>query len=257
MTVVASLNSTAAATMTRAIIGGVVMLGIILLGASLFHERYHVTKKMFYGALAASVVAVTSLLATFSLNLLNTSTTGILERRTARYYVSVCDEQLRFVSSNSLTKRVGGPRQYIYNDRMVMQSVFADERDDASLGGMIRSLGGSISTDVILIPINMIEATPQLETFEKESPLGRQYVEFSPRTGCGASEGALTVFVYKYDENKNQYTQYHVKDPASYVFSTNADEKQDCIVLLYGKSTTLTDQTCSGYPQQYQLGGEI
>ena len=256
----ASVNESTSTVMTRAVFGGALMIVAIVVGASQLHHRFHVTKKLFFTMLCTVIVAVTAVLVALTASILSASPSGVLERRTAQLSVSVCGQQLEFESNNVLSRRVGGPRLYEYQGEIVAQSVMVDERDDASLGGFVKSAGGSIAAGSLTLPTGAVKQTPALKEFTHVSPNSLSYLELSGQGECAASRAVLNVYAYRYLPAKKTFVQYRVLRPETYVFFSNskgANEKGDCVVIEYAASAGITSKTCSGYPETYELGGDL
>lgn len=252
------MNASTTAAMTRSILGGAVMVVLILVVATFFHDRYHVTKKIFYTLLSTVIIAVSVLMFALALNTFGSSTTGLLERRTAELSVSVCGQQLEFQNNSVLSQRVGGTRLYIHNNQIVAQSVITNELTDASLGALAQSLGGSITASSLLLPRSAVQSTPALATYFKESPSGAPYLELTSTSECSSGPATLNTFIYRYMPLKNTFVQYHVLRPESYVFTANErGQKGDCVVIEFAKAAAITSTTCAGYPASFELGGDL
>ena len=253
----ASVNQTASSAMIRALFGGVFMVAFVLCAAVYLHDRYHITKKLFFMTLAGIIVSVSIVMSALAVNTFASSTTGVLERRTADISLSVCGKEVGFKSSNPLSARFGGTRQYIADNRIVMQSVMADERVDASLGGLMSALGGSISAASLALPAQNITDNAQLSAFIKTSPSGQDYFELTSTAGCGDQPAILNTYVYKYSLSGGAYTQYRLTRPETYIFSVQDSEHGDCVVLEYGPPAAITAASCAGRPADYKLGGDL
>lgn len=256
---VASFASDVADYSVRVLIGCFIALFVIIMVASLIHHRFHFTKKAFFTLIAAISVSTAVALFISHLALLASTENFGLERRTARIRFDVCGQQVPVYSNQALVKSLGNGRQIVMEEgRLIYLGYTVDPVQDASLGAFFRAMGAGINSSTMTLPYstsakNDVSDAASLAQFERTNPLGEPYLELKNGEACNLSPSMINVFVYRYSEADQMYYQERVSLPDQLVLSAQPENREDCIVVIYGDPLQTTNLTCGDYPQNGKI----
>jgi len=246
----ATLNDTVAQYSYHVIVGTTFLLVGVLFLAHIFHDRFHLTKKYFFLLIASAVVFATIALLGGQFSLISASETNQLERRTARFALYVCGENIQLRPDGFLKGRLGNPRQYLVNNLIVTQT-YVTEDADVSFGSFMQAIGGSISSRIATVPASsdLLDTYPKLDGFIKSNPDGSKRLELNNGVPCDTQPSSLNVHAYRYDKDTKSYVQARLTRPEKFLLSEpSVADFQDCIVIDFSDYKDKTEQTCQGYP---------
>ena len=247
-----TLAETSANYSVRILVGSVLVLFGVLCIASLVHNRFHYTKKAFFGALGSIIVAATAGLLVVNIQLLASSENGGIERRSAYITFNVCDQQLHVLPNQILSTASGNGRQQIYtNGRMEYFGNVTSPSEEMALGPMIRAAGGTLNSSVFTFPYpkeleNDVSNSTTLAQFIRTNPLGERYLELQSGASCETIPSMVSVFVYRFDDEENKFVLKRLTQPETYIPSSN--KNKDCVVVMFGKPSQTTLLRCGDYP---------
>lgn len=257
-----TLSASVAEYSVRILIGAILTGGIVLLTASVTHHRYHFTKKTFYTLLSGITVATTAALVIVHVMAMTSSDQSSIEKRQARFVISVCEQQFPILSNDFLSSASGTARQKIFEDgRFEYLGYVTDPARDVSLGSFFQAFGGSINASLITLPYpesveSRLANSAGLAQFIKTNPLGERYLEIQSGSACDIFPSMVSVFVYKYSEATNSYTKTRLTQPESYIVSTQPVKTMDCVVVIYGHPAEDTNLRCGDYPDADRVSRE-
>ena len=249
-----SLSITASQYAVRVMIGSILAVFVLMWVASYAHHRYHFTKKAFYGVLATIVASTTTVLLIININLLAASSSNSIERRSGHIVFDICKQQVPIRSGQLFSDSVGNGRQKIFeNNRIEYNGYVTDVPADLSLGAFIQAAGGTLSSNVLTLPYSKeveseLAGSAILAQFSRTNPMGERYLELQSGTSCDVYPSMLSVFVYRYNESTDSYTQERLSQPDRYVLSPQSIENGDCIVVIFGDPSEKTTLRCGDYP---------
>lgn len=164
-----------------------------------------------------------------------------------------------------LSNKIGTSVLHEHNDhRIHLEGVAVEKEIDASLGKFMHVIGGAVTEDALVMPLN---ADPAF-TFEDEvdgdgaSSTNPQYVDdyimqdglngrvayFQDGQTCGGQEADMQVFVYNYDSDSKTYEQTKLDNPRDYVITEDPNVPPgDCIIFEFDVQKDKTDKLCEQY----------
>ena len=249
----------------RVLLGGILAIFAILVIASGIHNRYHFTKKAFYTVISAIILSATAALTLINIELIAGSEDGSITRLDGKLAVFACGQEIPILPSSSLlNKSSGDSRHRIFpNGDLEFLGYRTSPETDGTLGSFFRSIGGSLSSNVIALPFN--EATEKnivnnvsLAKFVKTNPVGEKYLELRSGESCDTTPSMVNVFIYEYRPTVHNYSQQRVIiTPEQFLLNSNPFSEPDCVVIVYGEPTSKTDLTCKGYPDANKIDVEF
>lgn len=177
-----------------------------------------------------------------------------------------CDNELDLRNPTGfLSNKIGTPTLHEHNDKRIhLEGVPVDLPHDASLGKFMEVVGGQISKDTLIVPMNDSKyfetakgeedgdgqgaPSPELiEPFIKTAKDGK-VASFTNGQNCGDQASEVQVFVYKMNEKEKTYSQTKLTDPASYAITQESEVPPgDCVIFEFGPATSRTDKLCKQY----------
>jgi len=235
------------------------MLMVLIVAAIVTRERWPKFKAPLFTLIVLVIAASTLTLSGASAYLSTSSPTGGPVRWSAEYQLWACGNQLELRDSKSLlTNHVGTPTLYEKNDsRIHFDGTPVNLPKDVSLGTFMQVVGGEISDDSLVVPLNdgaSFVGTPrspeQIQPNIATSKAG-SYARFISGQACGDQTAYVQTFVYQRDAGTNTYHQFKVQSPADYEMSHTADVPPgDCIIMEFAPPKDKTDHLCPGYGQR-------
>lgn len=150
--------------------------------------------------------------------------------------VWACGQELDFKNPQGWSNKIGTATLHEHNDKRIHLEGVVVENQDASLGKFFTVIGGTISSNTVILPT--IQGTQTLAT-----------------GSCPDGTSATPqVFVYKVKEDKTYY-QEKLIDPASYVISPHSQVPPgDCVIVEYGEPKDKTDKLCLSFKVAKEIG---
>lgn len=237
----------------------IVVLFVLIAFAIATHEAHPRLKGPLYTLIATIVLLSTLVLggASFALNF--SSSTGGPVRWTADFQVWACGNQLNLRDPRgALTDRIGSPVLFEKNDgRIHYDGTPTNMPNDVTLGSFMRVVGGNITPDSLIFPINSEngfigtpQAPEQIQPYIQSNSEG-SYVRFLSGQTCGLQKATVQTFVYQFNEATNTYTQSKVANPTNYEISHQKSVPPgDCIIMEFAPPKNRTDHLCQSYGQR-------
>jgi len=249
-----TLSTTVSEYSVRILVGAIIVSGLIIFLASTLQHRYHFTKKAFFTLISGIVIATTAAFGLIHLTAMNESESGSIERREARFVISVCEQQIPILSSDLFSSATGSARQKVFDEgRFEYLGYVTDPERDVSLGSFFQAFGGSINASVMTLPYpkgveSRLANSATLAQFIKTNPIGERYLELKSGSSCDIFPSMISAYTYRYDAPKNAYEQARLTQPENFVISSKDRETMDCIVVIYGEPSESTNLRCGEYP---------
>lgn len=175
----------------------------------------------------------------------------------------VCDNEIELVNPEGFSNKVGTWTLHEHNDhRIHLEGVVVDDRNDASLGKFMSVIGGAITDDALIVPVNP-EGTIFEDELDGDGPSnaypiaaseliktsnGKRYVKALSGQSCDGETSEVQVFVYKFNKDDDTYEQTKISNPQQYSISPEAIVPPgDCIIVEFGPSKEKTNKLCEQY----------
>lgn len=165
----------------------------------------------------------------------------------------------------ALSNKIGTPSLHEHNDKRIhLEGVPVSLPQDASLGKFMNVVGGELTKDKLVVPLNDSKyfqngpgqedgdgpsaSAPNLITpFISTTKDGKQ-ASFTTGQKCGDQAAQVQVFVYKFNAKDNTYKQTKLSDPASYGISHESDVPPgDCVIFEFAPPEGHTNKLCKQY----------
>lgn len=182
----------------------------------------------------------------------------------ADYEVWACGNKILLRSpSGLLSNKTGTSTLHDHGDeRIHLEGVVVNKATDATLGNFLKSVGGSISSKMMSLPMDseMHDEEQEdshgtdtmdksnIDSFIKMDDHGQKSFVGIKGQKCAGQEAAPQVFVYQFNKDDDTYSQSKLETPGSYVIR---DESQvppgDCIIMEFAPEKPRTDKLCEQY----------
>jgi hypothetical protein len=254
---------------TVVVVGSILVLLLVAIAASIAKSRKKKTQALKLPLFIAIMVVVLGTTFTISggtvyLNL--KSATGGPVHWHADFEVWACGNEVELRDPTGfLSNKIGTATYHEHDDKRIhVEGVPIDLPYDYSLGKFFNVVGGGISKDTLIVPLNdngkyfedhpeetdgdgnPKQAPEQLDTFIHEAE--GKVASFVNGEWCGGQPSELQVFDYKFDAATKTYKQTKIADPANFM---PAHESQvpngDCIIVEFGPARDRTDKLCKQY----------
>lgn len=240
---------------------------LVILSVWAVHKNKKRLKKALYILIATVVGSATLLIsgATIYLNL-NSATGGPVHWHADIEYWA-CNNELELRDpQGALSNKIGTPTLHEHNDKRIhLEGVPVTLPEDASLGKFMSVIGGEISNNTLVVPLNdngdyfedgneeqdgdgaASAYADQVKPFIQNGSEGQKAV-FVNGQSCGDQPSEVQVFVYKYNEAAKTYTQSKIADPARYDITQDSEVPPgDCVIFEFGPARDRTDKLCEQY----------
>ena len=255
---------------TVVVVGAILILLLVAIAASINKSRKKKTQALKLPIFVAIVVVVLGTTLTISggtvyLNM--KSATGGPVHWHADFEIWACGNEIELRDPTGfLSNKIGTATYHEHDDKRIhVEGVPIDLPHDYSLGKFFNVVGGGISKDSLVVPLNdngkyfedhheetdgdgnPKQAPEQLDAFVKTEAKGK-VASFVNGAACGSQPSEVQVFGYKFDAATKTYKQTKVEDPANFM---PAHESQvpngDCIIVEFGPAKDRTDKLCKQY----------
>ncbi len=241
--------------LTTVIIGTVVLLFLVAAAigyaarATKTSER---AKKPLFIAITSVVVLTTAIITGSTVFLNIQSYVGGPVHWHADIEFWACGNQLELRDPKGLlSNKIGSPTLHEHNDKRIHVEGVPIAAKDASLGKFMQVVGGEVSSDTLVVPLNAknyfvagAQAPELVEPFisaEKDGTVAR----FVSGQQCDKQESTPQVFVYQTDEATKTYRQTKLNVPADYTIAHKSDVPPgDCVIFEFGPIRQHTDKLC-------------
>ncbi len=175
----------------------------------------------------------------------------------------VCGNEIEPINPMGFSNKIGSGSVHEHDDgRLHIEGVVVDAEVDASLGVYMDIIGGELTDDTLLIPVNL-EGSVFADEIDGDGPPnpfpaavdslievqnGTRYVDATNGQGCGGEPAEVQVFVYKFNKDDDTYEQTKIENPASYTLSPEATVPPgDCVIVEFSPFKDKTDKLCEQY----------
>lgn len=216
-------------------------------------------------AFVVGVSTITISAATVYLNL-NSATGGPVHWH-ADIEFWACGNELEMRDPQGLlSNKIGTPTLHEHNDKRIhLEGVPVELPHDASLGKFMEVVDGSITQNMLVVPLNdngqYFESEEDEEDGDGAGDTNPQLVEpfiqtagddtraiFLNGQSCGDERAEVQVFVYQYNEQDKTYRQIKLDDPANYAIAQHSEVPPgDCVIFEFGSPRERTDKLCEQY----------
>lgn len=163
-----------------------------------------------------------------------------------------------------LSNKIGTATLHEHNDKRIHLEGVPVTPKDASLGKFMTVIGGQITKDTLVFPLNDdklfenahgeedgdgsgAQAPEDLQPFIKTEADGK-VAKFVSGEACGNQPAQVQVFVYNFDKTTKTYKQTKLEDPAAYTIAHHSDvPPADCIIMEFAPLKHRTDKLCRQY----------
>ncbi|HSE29199.1 MAG TPA: hypothetical protein VLA77_01275 [Candidatus Saccharimonadales bacterium] len=249
---------------TNSVLIACILLLLLVIASVIVVKRKK--KKLFlpvFSAIAVIVISTTAIISGSTIYLNVKSATGGPVHWHADIEFWACGNELELRDPTGfLSNKIGTPTLHEHNDKRIhLEGVPVELPDDASLGKFMQVVGGEVSNNSLIVPINdtgYFEAEadgdgspsdqPQLvEKFIKTSPDGK-VASFVNGQTCGNQPAEVQVFVYNYNKNDKTYKQTKVAHPADYAITGESQVPPgDCAIFEFDIKKDRTDKLCEQF----------
>lgn len=164
-----------------------------------------------------------------------------------------------------LSNKIGTPTLHEHDDKRIhLEGVPVSIPHDASLGKFMSVIGGEVSKDTMVVPLNNDKlyetdkdegdgdgnGAPAAELVQPYIYTDKdgQVARFVTGEPCGGQPAAVQVFAYQYNAKEKTYMQTKVADPANYAITGNGEVPPgDCLILEFSAPKDRTDKLCKQY----------
>ncbi len=248
-------------------IASVLLILLTLSGIWVVKKRKEKLKAPIF-VLIALTVSVTTLIivgATVYLNI--KSAAGGPVHWHADMEIWACGNELNLRDPSGISNKIGMPTVHEHNDkRMHIEGVPVTLPDDVSLGKFMQVIGGEVSNQTLVVPLNK-DSDHYFENGEGQedgdgngAPSPQEVVPFIHNDGktatatfvngqnCGDKAAEVQVFVYSYNQDSKTYAQTKLANPATYGLTDAFDVPPgDCIIMEFAPPMLRTNKLCRSY----------
>ena len=166
----------------------------------------------------------------------------------------------------AVSNKIGTPTLHEHNDhRIHLEGVVVDDVIDASLGKYMHVIGGAITAEQVVIPLNdESEGSIFEDEVDGDGPTDsnadaiNDYIindveldrvaSFRDGDTCDGQKSDVQVFIYTYDSDTKTYEQHKEENPRDYVITDDPNVPPgDCIIVEFGPEREKTDRLCEQY----------
>lgn len=148
-----------------------------------------------------------------------------------------CGQEVNLRDPKGLSNKIGTSTLHEHNDKRIHLEGVVIKHEDASLGNFFKVIGGKLSPNSFIVPVNegLVEAN-------------------NGDTCSNSGAGEVQVFVYTTDKD-NFYTQKKVNNPQDYIISPDSNVPAgDCVIVEFDANKAKTDKICRSYKVALKIG---
>lgn len=247
------------------LIGSVVIVLCVILALLFVKKKPKLKLPLFLGILIA-VLSTTTVITGGTIYLNTNSYVGGPVHWHADTEIWACGNELELRDPTGfLSNKIGTPTLHEHNDKRIHLEGVPITAQDASLGKYMNVIGGAITKDTLIVPLNDnddlyengegeedgdgsgAQAPEQIQPYIKTSAKGK-VAEFITGGYCGDQQAAVQTYVYKFDKASKTYKQTKLDHPEDYSISHFGDVPPgDCVIFEYGPVKDRTDKLCKQY----------
>jgi hypothetical protein len=257
-------NKIAQLSLKVVLISAAIVTVLVIIAWLLNNKKPKLKLPLFIGI--AGTMALSTLMLIFSTVYLNVnSDSGGPVHWHADMEVWACGNELELRNPTGFSNKIGTSTLHEHNDhRIHLEGVVVDEQIDASLGKFMYVIGGAITDDALVVPVNPASGEYFEDEVDGDGPSNRyaqqindnfipgdekgNFAKFIDGQKCGEQEAEVQVFVYKYNEEDDTYEQTKLTRPQDYVITDDPNVPPgDCIIVEFGPAKSKTDKLCEQY----------
>jgi hypothetical protein len=255
---------------TVVVVGSILVLLLVAIAAAIGKSRKKKTQALKLPLFAAIVVVVLGTTLTISggtvyLNV-NSATGGPVHWH-ADFETWACGNELELRDPTGfLSNKIGTATYHEHDDKRIhVEGVPISLPHDFSLGKFFNVVGGGITKDTLVVPLNENgkyfedhheeidgdgNPTPSPEDINPyiKTEADGKVASFVNGGACGSEAARVQVFAYQLDKNTNTYKQTKIEDPANFMPSHEANiPPGDCVIVEFSPYKERTDKLCKQF----------
>ena len=243
-------------------------LFILTVLAMLFSKKYEKIKMPLFVLMAIAMAGSTLTLIGSTVYLNTQSDSGGPVHWHADMEFWACGNELELRDPTGfLSNKIGTATLHEHDDhRIHLEGVVVDDEVDASLGKFMHVVGGAITAEQLVIPLNdddngdgnifedeedgdgpaETDAAALEPYISEDVDLGR-IANFKDGDTCNGQVSDVQVFVYQLGED-DTYEQIKLDNPRDYVITDDPNVPPgDCVIFEFGPERDKTDKLCEQY----------
>lgn len=244
-----------------------IALTVLVILAALLKDKYPRLKLPLFSLIASIMAASTLYMAASTVYLNVKSDSGGPVHWHADFETWVCDSQIELRDPTGfLSNKIGTSVLHEHDDQRIhLEGVVVDDKVDASLGKFFHVVGGAVTAEALVAPLNApdkglyfedeidgdgenpsnLQAIEKFVVQDEEGP----YVRLEDGQTCNdGREGDVQVFAITLNEDGDSYTQRKLENPRDYVITDDPNVPPgDCIIFEFGPTRDRTDKLCEQY----------
>lgn len=164
-----------------------------------------------------------------------------------------------------LSNKIGTATLHEHNDRRIhLEGVVVDDSRDASLGKFFHVIGGALTADALVVPLNPAVGPLYENDVDGDGPTnayaslidpfisfnddGFRYGRFVSGEQCGDQTAHVQTFVYQYNEEAKTFTQQKLADPVTFSIAPYSTVPPgDCVIVEFDVLKDQTSKLCEQY----------
>lgn len=262
----ADLESTISDISVKAVWYGSIVLFILIVIAVAFANRVPKIKLPLFVLIVIVVLGTTFTISGATVYLNVKSATGGPVHWHADIEVWACGNELELRDPTGfLSNKIGTPTLHEHDDKRIhLEGVPVTLPEDASLGKFMNVVGGDISNNTMIVPLNEDKFFENGEGEEDGDGNGAPNPEvvqpflhtegdgkiatFINGQKCDDKEAEVQVFAYRLDEATKTYKQTKLDTPEHFAISGHGEVPPgDCVIFEFAPPKDRTDKLCKQY----------
>lgn len=260
------LETTVNSLSMNVVLAGSIALIVLVALAILFANKKPKLKLPLFAGILVAVLGTTTVITGGTIYLNMNSYVGGPVHWHADFEVWACGNEMELRDPTGfLSNKIGTATLHEHNDKRIHLEGVPITAQDASLGKFMNVIGGQITKDTLIVPLNEndelfenakneedgdgsgAQAPEQIQPYIK-TEAGGKVGKFISGGYCGDQKAEVQVFAYQFNKDDKTYRQTKLEDPASYSISHSGDVPPgDCIIFEYGPARDRTDKLCKQY----------
>lgn len=212
----------------------VLLFGLTLFSLYLKNQTEDIKRLLFGSFLIATILPTLFLIgSTVYLNTISSSKGPVHWH--ADFEIWACGKEVNLRDPKGLSNKIGTATLHEHNDNKIHMEGVVIKREDASLNNFFKVIGGSLTNDTLVVPVNE----------------GKMVIQSGISCGDGI-ERELQFFVYKTEGD--YYRQTKLENPGEYIMSPFSNvPPADCIIAELDTPKGRTDKLCQSYEVALEL----
>lgn len=255
--------------LTVTVVGAVLVIALLLLAITLDRQKSKKPKKLklpLFIAICVVVLGTTFTIGGGTVYLNIHSATGGPVHWHADFEIWACGNELELRDpSGFLSNKIGTATYHEHDDKRIhVEGVPINLPYDFSLGKFMTVVGGGISNDTLVVPLNAdkyFEDTtgepdgdgnptpaPELINPFLHTDIHGKTATFLSGQTCGNEPAEVQMFAMHYNDKEKTYTQTKVTDIPNYIPAKEPTVPAgDCLIIEFAPRKDRTDKLCKQY----------